>query len=359
MKSRGSSPIRTSKATQTCAIGIDPRSPVRLDQLELTRRVNGLFKTITPEPQAQIEGKPTDKSKRSTPVNASTIDHVSDPKKLGTRAPKSVNNTSTNPASDFTGRSRAPSKAASKDSTLNHTSDSFIVKDRLDLENTSSISFGLKNDSVKDKFNRGYMVNRGHMSSALSPFLVDEYMCVEFFRVVFTVEGKVQDIRHRLIKHAQATILDYVSVERADNGEDKKQILPDVRYLGCIVHGTNIEFWELKYAPESSTSSSSPAGQHSESWVPVAGGPGQNHPSSPSLSPFPQCRVHALGSLDISHATNVELCGKFLNHIMCWGLTKYCMRYIDNLHSVCWSLEKWDSTPGKMNLEQANTYWSS
>lgn len=98
------------------------------------------------------------------------------------------------------------------------------------------MSFGLKKSALMGKFPRGYM------SSILPTFFVDSRMCVEFFRVAFTVREEVQTVREDLIRHAQVTILDYVSVERADRAEDKNQILEELCYLACVIYDANLEF---------------------------------------------------------------------------------------------------------------------
>ncbi|KAM0798191.1 hypothetical protein BDR22DRAFT_823540 [Usnea florida] len=355
LTSQDSPSTYTAKTPQTDADDNNPRSPLPLNHLELALRVDVDFKSIhsaTSGPQAQINGKPTNKSNRSkssmpAPMNTSSIDPVLDFRKASSKAPltKFSKKSTVDPTSDATTRGRAPSRADNEGSILNHTWDSSIVRFPLELADTSSISFGLENSALREKFPRGYL-------KYLSTFLVDDQMCVEFFRVIFTVRDQVQTLRRLLIAHAQATILDYASVERADKGEDKMQTLQNIYYMGCIVYDTYIEFWEVKYTPgqqqcgnfQSSTSFPNPGGQ--------------NHPTSRSLSPFPQCEVHALGSLDVSLTTNVELCREFLSHIMRWGLTKYCKGYIDNLHRVSWSSERWPSMPEKMNPEETNTYWN-
>ena len=333
--SQGSPSTYTAKTPHKDADDNNPRSPLPLNHLELTRCVDVDFKSIrsaTSGPQAQINGKPTNQSNRSkssmpAPMNTSSIGPV-------------------------TTRGRAPSRADDKGSILNHTSDYSTVRSPLELAHTSSMSFGLKNSALKEKFPRGYL------NELLSTFLVDDQMCVEFFRVIFTVRDEVQKIRRLLMKHAQATILDYASVERADKGEDKMQTLQNMYYMGCIVYDTYIEFWEVKYIPDQQQCGISTVRGFSQSSTSVPNPGGQNDPTSRSPSPFPQCEVHALGSLDVSLTTNVELCRKFLSHIMRWGLTKYCKGYIDNLHRVCWSSERWQSRPDKMNPEETNTYWN-
>ncbi len=321
--------------TYTC-----PRcSPLHLDQLEL-RRAGGVdLKSIPSDTfglPAQIDGKPTDKSIRSKSSGAAPSNAT-----RGRALSIAANKTSiSDAASDSTTRGRAPSRAASKGSILNHTSGSFIIRTPLKLADTSSLTFGPDNSFLDETFPPGIVDSRFSTS-----FLVDDNMCLEFFRVIFTVRKEVQAVRRLLVKHAQATVLDYLSVERADKGEDKMQTLQNVCYMGCIVHDTHIEFWEVKYTPN-----------QQQCGIPNSGG--QNHPSSRSSAPFLQCELHALGSLDVSKVANVELCRKFLHHIMRWGLTKYCMGYIDNLHRVTWSKDC-RSKAKKMNTEETSTYWSS
>ena len=358
----GSPSTYTAKTPQTDADDNNPRSPLHPDHLELTRRVDVDFKSIrsaTSAPQAQINGKPTNKSNRSkssmpAPKNTSSISPVLDFNKVGSEAPLTMfgKKSTVDPTSDATTRGGAPSRADNKGSILNHTSDSSIVRFPLELADTSSMSFGLKNSALKEKFNRGYL------NQVLSTFLVDDQMCVEFFRVIFTARDKVQTIRRLLIEHAQATILDYASVERADEGEDKMQTLRHMYYMGCIVYDTSIEFWEVKYTPDQQQCGISTGTGFSQRSTSFPNPGGQHHPTSRSPSPFLQCEVHALGSLDVSLTTNAELCRTFLSHIMRWGLTKYCKGYIDNLHRVCWSSERWQSKPDKMNPEETDTYWN-
>ena len=185
---------------------------------------------------------------------------------------------------------------------------------------THAVSFGMAlTPALLDtkKFPSGYL-------ALLSNFVIQDDFYADFLRVLFLPNIDPALCRARLIGHAQEATFQQLSVPRVNLGEDKKQVIQDTRYYGCIFYGHKVEIWEMSY----------------------------------DIVSGPNTTVQCLGTLNTADAKDLKLFTEFFYVLIRWGQVKRWASHIRNLHSYCWSLGG-NERPMKMDPITMKQHWSS